>query len=1100
MAVVGHAYIVVRALTDKVNGDIEKAFSGAGRSASNAGDSIGSNLSKGIAKGLGNIRITTFTDKINDSISRSQELAENFTSLVRKGFVAQGAFGAIVGSIGALVGGLGALIGAAGAAAGSLVALGAAAITAKVGMSIASFAMKGIGQAVGAATQASKGLGKSLKDIAFDAEAAALAVDRAAITLENARETVLRTQDLPSGSRVRREAELAYKEAELAYKRAQEAKKKGGDGTGGTAAQDPYAGLTPAQKTFAKYLAGLKPIMDDLREAAAKGFLPIIQTQLEKLIDARLPEILEDKFFKLGEGAGKAVENFTDIFLAGDNLRDFSTVLDDMAKNLPSFGTILGNVFGSFLSILEAADPLTRNFISFLEKKTSSFADFLDTKQASGELTTFFNRSGSIMGDFGKVFGNIFAGLGNIIKANFGPGSGGDAILQWLIGVTQGFRDVDAIGLDNYFAAAADNFIAMGDALGGAVNVIVASGSDPAVGDFWRNMDAAAFSFSKIVDGSIAAAPSLGDTLKLLADIVATLTDGLTAIAFFDVINTALAGVSETLRILRPLLDFAGPIFATISALMLVRGAILGFTSIMFGFIAKFVVATGSMFGFNAATALTTTGLLKVTSAAGVTGAAMTFALGPVGIAIAAIIAGVALLAVTLGGIKGNQMESATKGVTQGFRDGADAATIFGEATKAVSDGPAKDAIGDLSKLKDNLAALATVQKRSGINALGNFITRGLADSLESVGRSLGNLALDELPTAQKEFQKFTRGLGLNNDEIATALNEMDDYREALIDHADQMGINIRTQDGQIDMQKLANFSVGEGEIAQRRANDELQKSVDKLAAQSRSFVDYNGLLSGNKDATMKWAEGQAAATDDANDSWKDYFDGQTFNVDIFLEQLQEQVDAAGAWQSNIAKLTGKLPEAVLDQLIDMGESGAMLVASLTDGVNDDAELQKLIDAAAGLGDGLYKGAQDALDTKGPLQLQVTAGVSSAHLRELQNSFGPNFMVPTLPTAPRARRKDGGYIQGFYAGGPVSGAGTGRSDSIPAMLSNGEFVINSRATAQNRGLLEAINSNQEVRLAPSITINVNPSPGMDERALAAAVSRQIAFSMSKGGY
>ncbi len=46
---------------------------------------------------------------------------------------------------------------------------------------------------------------------------------------------------------------------------------------------------------------------------------------------------------------------------------------------------------------------------------------------------------------------------------------------------------------------------------------------------------------------------------------------------------------------------------------------------------------------------------------------------------------------------------------------------------------------------------------------------------------------------------------------------------------------------------------------------------------------------------------------------------------------------------------------------------------------------------------------------------------------------------------------------GYAAGGLVTGAGSGTSDSIPAMLSNGEFVVNARAANQNRGLLESIN-------------------------------------------
>lgn len=46
----------------------------------------------------------------------------------------------------------------------------------------------------------------------------------------------------------------------------------------------------------------------------------------------------------------------------------------------------------------------------------------------------------------------------------------------------------------------------------------------------------------------------------------------------------------------------------------------------------------------------------------------------------------------------------------------------------------------------------------------------------------------------------------------------------------------------------------------------------------------------------------------------------------------------------------------------------------------------------------------------------------------------------------------------FASGGYVSGSGTSTSDSIPAMLSNGEFVINANATKKWAPLLSAINS------------------------------------------
>jgi len=49
----------------------------------------------------------------------------------------------------------------------------------------------------------------------------------------------------------------------------------------------------------------------------------------------------------------------------------------------------------------------------------------------------------------------------------------------------------------------------------------------------------------------------------------------------------------------------------------------------------------------------------------------------------------------------------------------------------------------------------------------------------------------------------------------------------------------------------------------------------------------------------------------------------------------------------------------------------------------------------------------------------------------------------------------------FADGGYVKGAGNGKSDSIPAYLSNGEFVINANSTKQYLPLLELINGSRK---------------------------------------
>ncbi|KWB97324.1 phage tail protein [Burkholderia ubonensis] len=72
---------------------------------------------------------------------------------------------------------------------------------------------------------------------------------------------------------------------------------------------------------------------------------------------------------------------------------------------------------------------------------------------------------------------------------------------------------------------------------------------------------------------------------------------------------------------------------------------------------------------------------------------------------------------------------------------------------------------------------------------------------------------------------------------------------------------------------------------------------------------------------------------------------------------------------------------------------------------------------------------------------------------------------------------EGGPVGHFASGGAISGPGTGTSDSIPAMLSNGEFVINAASTKKYRSLLEAINSGHMTHFATGgIAATLAPSP------------------------
>jgi lambda family phage tail tape measure protein len=71
----------------------------------------------------------------------------------------------------------------------------------------------------------------------------------------------------------------------------------------------------------------------------------------------------------------------------------------------------------------------------------------------------------------------------------------------------------------------------------------------------------------------------------------------------------------------------------------------------------------------------------------------------------------------------------------------------------------------------------------------------------------------------------------------------------------------------------------------------------------------------------------------------------------------------------------------------------------------------------------------------------------------------------------------GGPVGHYADGGAIHGAGTGTSDSIPAMLSNGEYVINAASTKKYRSLLDNINHGHMPHFASGGPVGVSSGAG-----------------------
>ncbi|MEY9185332.1 hypothetical protein [Bradyrhizobium sp. USDA 313] len=95
---------------------------------------------------------------------------------------------------------------------------------------------------------------------------------------------------------------------------------------------------------------------------------------------------------------------------------------------------------------------------------------------------------------------------------------------------------------------------------------------------------------------------------------------------------------------------------------------------------------------------------------------------------------------------------------------------------------------------------------------------------------------------------------------------------------------------------------------------------------------------------------------------------------------------------------------------------------------------------------------------------------------------------------------DGGLVGGAAPvakadGGYISGPGTGTSDSIPARLSNGEFVVRASAVAKHRAVLEAINADKIPTFADGGLVGSAGSTGAPMIAPSNVIAPQIAVTV-----
>lgn len=241
---------------------------------------------------------------------------------------------------------------------------------------------------------------------------------------------------------------------------------------------------------------------------------------------------------------------------------------------------------------------------------------------------------------------------------------------------------------------------------------------------------------------------------------------------------------------------------------------------------------------------------------------------------------------------------------------------------------------------------------------------------------------------------------------------------------------------------------------------DEVGVSAAESAEQVKGLVDSISDLNTEFYDARAAARDYEQALDDANKTIRE----NGANLDITTEAGRRNEAALDA----LAKAALQSAEATLKAAAENGN-----LESVLPGVLDRLQQQQADFISAAIAAGMErKAAEELADQLYQLPDEVvtlieadTSSASRSVDSFIANYNGRRIVIGVqyetsgspVSSLPYSRFADGGLV-GFPTGGLVRGPGGPRTDSIIAALSNGEFVVNARATQENLGLLEAINS------------------------------------------
>lgn len=314
--------------------------------------------------------------------------------------------------------------------------------------------------------------------------------------------------------------------------------------------------LSPAARDFARSVRDVKPAFDAMRLDVQQQLFEALGDVVRPLADTYLP-IFGAAFEGIARNIGIAGRDVADFLLQAEQTQRVSVFTANLQEAFIGLRSAIVPAVSAILDVVTTGSTFLPRLTNSISQFAQNFASKIRTMSENGQLEEFFNRAIAAAQTLGRIFGNVFEGIGNIMSAAE-EASGG--LLQNIEHLTQKFADFTGSAegheaLVSFFESMRRVVDALSPAFFELVTVIGR--------DFVPILATIAEAIGPVLQPIFAA---LGGLLRALAPLLKALAQAFATVlaAFEPVIDAFSKAINDAMPTLGPIIRDIGTAFANL--------------------------------------------------------------------------------------------------------------------------------------------------------------------------------------------------------------------------------------------------------------------------------------------------------------------------------------------------------------------------------------------------------------------------------------------------------------------------------------------------------------------------------------------------------